>query len=148
MPSPASYATSRATHRAPAGAEGANRATPGRSEIGHAWSASTGLAKKDWAARKRRPVLWSLLLLGRRSRPRFDQSVVVDGLRLRFLVRELGLWSDIAISQGLFEPVLRCFLLVQLRTARALDARPFQTSEYFILGCRERIHRLLRRLRA
>src|SRR5271169_6189677 len=97
MPSPASYATSRATRHAPAVAEGANRATPGRSEIGHAWSASTGLANKGWAAKKRRPALWSLLL-GRRSRPRFDQRVVVDGLRLRFLVRELGLRSDIAIS--------------------------------------------------
>src|SRR5580700_83219 len=80
-------------------------------------------------------------------RPRLDQRVVVDGFALRLLVRELALGRDVAVLGGFREPVLRALLLVQLRSAGALDAGLLKTLHHRVLGCSQGIHRSLRRLR-
>src|SRR6202140_5745240 len=84
--------------------------------------------------------------LRRRGRPRLDQGVVVDGFTLRLLVRQLALGRDVAFLGGLAEPVLGRLLLVELRSAGALDAGFLQTFHHRILGCGERVHRRLWRL--
>src|SRR6266851_4177651 len=85
--------------------------------------------------------------LRRRGRPRLDQRVVVDGFALWLLVRQLALGRDVAVLCRLREPILGRFLLVELRSALALDAGFLEAFHHRILrGC-QRVHRRLRRLR-
>src|SRR5882762_8299087 len=83
--------------------------------------------------------------LRRRGRPRLDQRVVVDSFALRLLVRQLALGRDGAVLLGLLEPVLGALLLVEFWSASALHVGFLQTLHHRVLGCRQRVHRRLRR---
>ena len=87
--------------------------------------------------------------LGRRRRPALDQRVVVDRLALRLLVGELRLGRDVAVLLGLLEPVLAP-LSSGSASARIRPARSARSSRsmHGVLRRGQRVHRLLRRLRA
>ena len=92
--------------------------------------------KLGLAARPRGRLFASVL-------PALDQRVVVDSLRGRVFVGQFRLGSARAV-----EPGLRRFFRVQLRSLVALDVELFEAGEHVFLSLAERVHRLLRRLRA
>src|SRR5689334_21707783 len=75
--------------------------------------------------------------------PALDQLVVVDGLWLFLLVRDLELRREVALGNGILVPVLEIVLLGELRSDVALHACALQTLHDLLLLGAERVHRFL-----